>query len=287
MCIFKLYVCVYTPLCMCIYSVCVYIQLKWASMGEIRSYNFSKSVLKLNHYESLWIKSYFSSCSTNPWKLASGFSIIENGQVSNGSPGGLPTVRWKALLVSMPWASPFLHWMKGQELGLWWVRDVMCSGVCSKPIKLYLCLFLQRRVSLAKALVPGTLFLAAISGVCTRRALGTWACRPGPWKCGLSLWGQWNPHISEAHVVVAILRCLSSHRAERLGVEGNANLFYSKDYLFNKPGLLKCSQGWCFMLKYAIDLPHLAHPVSCAFSFPSPSLTCSLSGSLICSRKPR
>lgn len=49
--IFKLYVCVYTPLCMCIYSVCAYIQLKWASMGEIKSYNFSKSVLKLNQVE--------------------------------------------------------------------------------------------------------------------------------------------------------------------------------------------------------------------------------------------
>lgn len=135
----------------------------------------------------------------------------------------------------------------------------------------------------------------ACSGVCT--------CRPVPGKAGSSGSSQGSGHgssgktsylgfvgrqrdlwrIYEAHIVVATLLCLSGRRAGRLGVEGNANLFYGKNDLFSKPSLLKCSQGWCLML--FLHPPYLLPLLSCFYPFaglcahaphPAPSLSLSL-----------
>lgn len=66
----------------------VYVQLNMCQtlMGEGRGYSFSMRILKLSQRERRQIKNYFCSCFINPWKLASGFSVIENVLVFNGSP---------------------------------------------------------------------------------------------------------------------------------------------------------------------------------------------------------
>ena len=119
------YIYVYIKICVYIFSMFLYssIRLEW---GRLEAMTSVKSLLKLNPYESPWIKTHFYSCSTNPLELVSGFNMIENMLVFNSSPYVLLIICWNAALVSVPLTSHFPWQVKGQEcLSDWCLSDVI------------------------------------------------------------------------------------------------------------------------------------------------------------------
>ena len=144
-----LFIHTHTLKCVCIriYSMCIYIQFKlcvrlpWGRLGAIALVRVFSSWANLRACES---ENIFS-CFITPWKLASGFSIIENGLVCNGSPWCASNYMLESPSGLQPSASHFPQQMKGQGLVLWCWSDVLLH-VSSESIMLYLFMPLPKAV---------------------------------------------------------------------------------------------------------------------------------------------
>lgn len=94
------------------------------------------------------------------------------------------------------------------------------------------------------------------------------------WQCCLGSFRSrwcWHLWIYEVHIMAAT-RLLKFIRLQHQSIGGGrgANLFYSKDDLFNKTSLLKCSLGWCSGFEYAVDIL-TAHLICCPLWYTTPS----------------